>query len=289
MSWLPRFLPVSRSRLHERELKWFLNIAVARNRAGRTITLSQQRYVTNALARFEMANCKPAVTPANADPLLPATQETSISDLPMREAAGALLWPARITRPDILNAVLRVARFTSAPTQQAWQAVKRIFRYLKGTSHYALELGQVRNQGVYLDNLVGYADADFAGDLLQRKSTTGNLILLCGSPVSWRCELQRCVSTSTAEAELVSACAAAKELVWLRALLQDMSVGWVGKPLPTVLTKTTLPLLAWSNTLAETRDALSTSTSITITCVSKLLQELWISFTAPQKTCWPTS
>ena len=127
----------------ERELKWFLNIAVARNRARRTITLSQQRYVTNALARFDMANCKPAATPANTDPLLPATQESSISDLPMREAVGALLWPARITRPDMLNAVLRVARFTSAPTQQAWQAVKRIFRYLKGTSHYALELGQV--------------------------------------------------------------------------------------------------------------------------------------------------
>ncbi len=58
----------------ERELKLFLNIAVARNRARRTITLSQQRYVTNALARFDMANCKPAATPANTDPLLPGTR-----------------------------------------------------------------------------------------------------------------------------------------------------------------------------------------------------------------------
>ena len=222
----------------DKNLSWFLNISITRDRAARTLSMSQERYLINSLERFGMKDCNSAQTPATLDPLLCTGPSVSV---PMREAIGALLWLARMTRPDIQNALMRAARFSAAPNAQAWQAVKRIFRYLKGTMHFSLPLGSQNVETVqspsplYLNDLKGYADADYAGDLVERKSTSGNLTMLGESPIAWSCSLQRCVSTSTAEAELVSACAQAKDLVWIRSLLASMNVQWLSEPEPTIL------------------------------------------------------
>jgi hypothetical protein len=105
----------------------------------------------------------------------------------------------------------------SAPTDVHVSAVKQVIRYLAGTTL----LGLLFSAG---DNLLtGYCDADYAGDIDKRKSTSGHVFLLNGSSISWASKLQPTVAMSTCEAEFVAASNAAKEALWLRRLLGDFT------------------------------------------------------------------
>ena len=204
------------------ELDWYLNIAAKRDRVCRTLELSQQLYIENALERFGMKDAKAAPTPATAEPL----RDGPAVDVQFRELVGTLLYPAVKTRPDIQNAVSRAARYCTRPTAQAWTALKRILRYLKGTKDMALRLGGVRVEDrCFLDTLEAYVDADYAGDVETRRSTAGGVVTFCGTVIAWFSKLQRSVALSTAEAELMALCDQTKEVIWLRRLLADL--GWV--------------------------------------------------------------
>lgn len=126
---------------------------------------------------------------------------------------------ASTTRPDIAFAVNVVSRFQINPGQIHWNAVKRIFRYLKGTAAYGIEYSPVTNHGC---DLIGFSDADFANDVDTRKSTSGYVFKLSNGPVTWCSQKQSAVSTSTTEAEYIAASTAVKEILWLRQLLQDI-------------------------------------------------------------------
>ena len=113
----------------ESTLDWYLNIAVTRDRKRRLIYLSQERYLLNMLTRFKMEESKPVATPASLEALDP--DAPLANDKPYREIVGSELYPAIVTRPDILNSVIRVSRFNASPTLQAWTATKRILRYVE--------------------------------------------------------------------------------------------------------------------------------------------------------------
>jgi len=94
------------------------------------------------------------------------------------------LYLSSTTRSDITLAVNNFAKFTANPTKEHWTAVKRIFRYLKGTINYGL----LYSENASLD-CVGFSDADWAGDLNDRKSTSGYTFQMSGATVSWRSKL----------------------------------------------------------------------------------------------------
>lgn len=100
-------------------------------------------------------------------------------------------------------------------------ALKRILRYLKGTVNY----GILFSCNVESD-CVGFSDADWAGDVNDRKSTSGYLFQLCGGAISWRSKKQPyfALSTSTAEAEYMALSSAVQEALWLKHLLVDLKV-----------------------------------------------------------------
>ena len=102
-----------------------------------------------------------------------------------QSAVGSLLYLSVATRPDIAYAVSNVAQFSANPTTQHWTAVKRIMRYLRGT----INLGLVFTPQGKCD-CVGFSDADWAGDLYGRKSTSGYVFQIGGSAVSWRSKKQ---------------------------------------------------------------------------------------------------
>ncbi|GJV23923.1 dual specificity protein phosphatase PHS1 isoform X2, partial [Tanacetum coccineum] len=128
----------------------------------------------------------------------------------------SLMFVMVCTRPDITHAVGVVSRYMAKPGREHWEAVKRILRYIKGTSDVALCFGDS-------DLIVtGYVDSDYAGDLDGSKSTTGHVFTLSGGTVSWVLKLQSVVAMSTTEAEYVAAAQASKEAVWLKMLLEEL-------------------------------------------------------------------
>ena len=101
-----------------------------------------------------------------------------------------------------------VDKFSSHPTNKHWVAVKRIMRYLKGTSDLGLLYTKEGSS-----KCVGYSDSDWGGDLDDRKSTSGYLFLIGGGSVSWRSKKQSSVALSTAEAEYMALASAGQEAI----------------------------------------------------------------------------
>jgi hypothetical protein len=128
---------------------------------------------------------------------------------------GSLLY-LTASRPDIMFSTCLCARFQSDPKESHLIAVKRIFRYLKGTPN--LGLWYPRESDF---SLIGYSDSDYAGCKIDRKSTTGTCQFLGNRLVSWASKKQQSVSTSTAEAEYIAAGSCCAQLLWIRNQLMD--------------------------------------------------------------------
>eukprot|EP00873_Tetraselmis_striata_P039364 jgi/Tetstr1/459628/TSEL_004984.t1 len=138
--------------------------------------------------------------------------------MPYQALVGSLLYAMVATRPDIAEAVSKLCRVMAKPEERHWQAAKRVLRYLKGTKTLGLTFSGGKADGL----LHGYCDADWAGDVVSRRSTTGFVFMLCGAAVSWKSQLQATVALSTAEAEYMALCAAVCEALFLRELLREL-------------------------------------------------------------------
>ncbi|KAH9722963.1 Integrase catalytic domain-containing protein [Citrus sinensis] len=119
-------------------------------------------------------------------------------------------------RSDIAQAVGAVSRYMANPGGEHWITVKRILRYIRGTSDVALCYGGSEF------TVRGYVDSDFAGDLDKRKSTTGYVFTLAGATVSWVLKPQTIVALSTIEAEYMAVIQACKEAIWIQRLLEEL-------------------------------------------------------------------
>jgi hypothetical protein len=152
------------------------------------------------LSRFGMLDCRPQSVPADPSAkLVPISASVAPAGgtYPFKEAVGSLMYGANTTRPDIKYAVGQVAKFAQNPSPAHWSAVKHILSYLKGTFDYGIRFSGSSSSGV----LSAYSDADYAGCLQTRRSTTGYVLLLNGGPVAWTSRRQQGVATSTTESE----------------------------------------------------------------------------------------
>lgn len=124
------------------EAKGCIGIRIRQNK--KPIELDQSVYIEEILKRFGMTDCKPSCTPSDTNNKLSVSMATENSDfeelkrIPYQEAVGSLLYLAQGTRPDIAFAVNDISRFNTYYSIAHWRAVKRIFRYLKGTINYKL-------------------------------------------------------------------------------------------------------------------------------------------------------
>ncbi|KAI3740618.1 hypothetical protein L2E82_31087 [Cichorium intybus] len=200
-----------------------LGMKIIRDRESRKLFLSQEEYVERVIKRFNMENAKPVGTPlANHFKLSKKNSPSSdkekeeMKKVPYYSAVGSLMYAMVCTRPDIAHAVGVVSRYLANPGKQHWEAVKWILRYLKGSSKLCLCYGGAK------PIVKGYTDADMAGDLDNRKSTSSYVFTLAGGAISWQSKLQKCVALSTTEAEYIAAVEAGKELIWLKRFLQEL-------------------------------------------------------------------
>jgi hypothetical protein len=137
------------------------------------------------------------------------------------------MYLAGATRPDISFAVSKLSRFNSNLGSDNWYALKRVMRYLKGTSTYGFHYTR------YPAILEGYSDSNWISDADEIKATSGYIFTIGGAAVSWRSRKQTILTKSTMEAELVALESATTEAEWLKELLMDLPM--VAKPIPVIL------------------------------------------------------
>lgn len=180
--------------------------------------MNQAGYVRKVLNSFGFENSNPVATPVDGNNILMDEEQSKDVNFPYRQAVGSLIYLAVGTRPDISFAVGYVSRFLQNPTNSHVTAVKRIMRYLKGTIDYGILFS---SKNVNNLKFCIYSDADYAGCIETRRSTTGDCLLIGTCLVNWCSERQSTVSHSTAESEYIAASQASRELVWRKNLLRD--------------------------------------------------------------------
>ncbi|KXJ70298.1 hypothetical protein RP20_CCG024202 [Aedes albopictus] len=164
-----------------------------------------------------MKDSKPAKTPMDSGYLKLTDYGKPLEDSTVyRSLIGALLYIAVHARPDISVSTSILGRRVSCPSDTDWTAAKRIVRYLLGTRDWKLEFTGTE------EGLLGFCDADWAGDQESRKSTTGYCFLLAGAAISWVSRRQPSVTLSSMEAEYMALSEACQEVIWLRRLLLEM-------------------------------------------------------------------
>ena len=176
---------------------YYLGMTVTQERTSRILRLGLIGYLDQVLQTHGMWNCKPVAAPMDSALVAAATdyQCTSEFRLQYQSAVGSLMYAMLGTRPDLAFAVSVVSRHASNLNSLHWQAVKRIFRYLKGS----LQL-QLTFRGL-LQVLFGFSDADWAGDHDTRRSTSGFVFNIGSGAISWSSKRQPTVALSSCEAE----------------------------------------------------------------------------------------
>ena len=180
------------------KLNYFLGLQIKQRKDG--IFLNQSKYCKELLKKFDMDGCKAMSTPMGSGTYVDQDEfGTPIDITKYRGMIGSLLY-LTASRPDIMFSVCLCARFQESPKESHLTTVKRIIKYLKGTTNVGLWYPKGSTC-----SLIGYSDADYAGCKTDRKSTSGTCHILGNALVSWACKKQACVALSTAEAEYIAA------------------------------------------------------------------------------------
>eukprot|EP00253_Pinus_taeda_P033280 PITA_33280 len=199
------------------ELTYFLGFQIQQKEGG--IFLSQTKYLKQILKKYGMEDAKPVCTPMVTGCSLSANDESAAVHQPTyRSMIGSLLYLTS-TRLDIMHAVGIVGRFQANPKETHLQAVKRIFKYLQGTQNYGLWYPRDTDLTLH-----AYTDADWAGSVDDRKSTSGGAFFMGSRLVSWFSKKQSSIALSTAEEEYVAAASCCTQLLWMMQTLQDFQI-----------------------------------------------------------------
>ena len=196
-------------------LHFFLGVEVIPTKKGLFIT--QHKYIRDILAKTSMDGAKDVTTPFSTSISLKlADGSSSVDSTEYRRVIGALQYLS-LTRPDISFAVNKLSQFMHSPTQIHWTATKRLLHYLKNTIFHGINIRKTSSPA-----LTYFSDADWAGSLDDRKSTSTYLLFLGHTPISWSFKKQRAIARSSTEAEYRALATAAAKSMWLLSLFQEM-------------------------------------------------------------------
>ncbi|KAK0594705.1 hypothetical protein LWI29_036665 [Acer saccharum] len=196
------------------ELSYFLGLQIRQMNDG--IFITQAKYAKNLVKKFGLENAKRCDTPMSTTlKLSKDASGKSVEQTLYRGMIGSLLY-LTASRPNISFSVGVCARYQADPKESHLSSVKRIIRYVNGTSNYGIWYSFDTNA-----SLVGFSDADWAGNCDDRKSTSGSCFFLGNNLVSWFCKKQNSISLSTAEAEYIAAGSGCTQLLWMKQMLVD--------------------------------------------------------------------
>ena len=174
------------------------------------------------LERFGMKECKAVGTPSDTNQKLSIKMvdkdNSLVGQIPYQEAVGSLLYLTQSTRPDIAFAENDVSRFNNNHSNEHWIAVKRIFRYLKGTKDYKLHY----NKGSE-NRIIAYSDADWASDVDKRRSCTGYILNVSNGAICWSSKRQSTIALSSTEAEYMALSSTVCEIMWVQQFMKELN------------------------------------------------------------------
>lgn len=199
------------------DLRLYLGIEVSYNNG--LYYLSQERYIEKILNEFDLQDVKISSIPMDPGYLKETTNNLLENNILYRKAIGSLLYISNNTRPDIAFAVSILSRKITCPNERDWTEVKRVLKYLKGTKDLKLLVGSKSEL-----ELNGFADADWAGDINDRKSTSGFIFKLGDAVISYASRKQANVTLSSTEAEYVALAEASQELLWIMQLMKEFEI-----------------------------------------------------------------
>lgn len=199
------------------EIKKCLGVNITVDKSKQTIILSQKDYIDQLLHKFNMSQCKPAQTPMETK-LNVSKNEHCVGNFPYQQIIGSLMYLAVLTRPDIAYTVGFLSQFNNCYSKEHCSYVKRLLRYLKCTKDYGLKYSA--NGSSILE---GFVDADWGGNVIDRRSYTGICFTLSGCVISWETKKQNTVALSSSEAEYMAITEACKEAIYLRNLQYEIT------------------------------------------------------------------
>ena len=212
------------------EIHKILGVRVTRHRKHRTIYLDQEQYLRAVLDKFGMSSemhKNKKIPIADYKSLRPATNDdTRIDMTEYQQGIGSLMFAMVLTRPDIAFAIGKLSQYMSDPAEHHGHALKNLLRYLRSTVTMKLRYGP----GGEHSQFVIYSDADWASDIVDRKSVSGSTAMFYGGPISWSSKKQRSVATSTCESEYIALSTSCKQGQWIAQVFRDLGFPkYIGK------------------------------------------------------------
>jgi len=192
------------------EAFYVLGIEIHRDRSKGTLGLSQKAYIDRVLKRYNMHKCSATPAPVVKGDKFGKFQSRKtqyevdqMKAVPYASAVGSIMYAQVCTRPDLAYVTGVLGRYQKNPgldhwkavKKVLWKAVKKVLHYLQGTKNYMLTYGKSDNLVV-----VGYSDADFAGCVDDKKSTSDYIFNLAGGAISWKSSKQSVTASSTMQA-----------------------------------------------------------------------------------------
>ncbi|GJT98977.1 retrovirus-related pol polyprotein from transposon TNT 1-94 [Tanacetum coccineum] len=201
------------------KISFFLGLQISQSPRG--IFINQSKYALESLKKYGFDSCDPVDTPMVEKSKLDEDKEgKAVDPSHYRGMIGTLLY-LTASRPDLQFAICMCARYQARPTEKHLNAVKRIFRYLKGTV----------NRGLWYPKdssiaLTAFADADHAGCQDTRRSTSGSMQFLGDRLISWSSKRQKSAAISSTEAEYIALSGCCAQILWMRSQLTDYGFGF---------------------------------------------------------------
>ncbi len=237
----------------------FLGMDVVRDRTARSLQVSMPSHIAAMLEQFRLVDAQSRHTPLPPGTLMVERtgEDKAFKDNTVyRALIGGLLYVASWARPDIMFAVISLARYQADPSERHWQLAKHVLQYLKGTSHLSLIYAGLRGDSVAkclkkdlaADTLYGFVDASWGEDLQTRHSQSGYVLMYGGGLLYWRSALQKLTALSSTEAEIIAMSQAVQDALSLRKVLADV-VGDSVLNQPIVLFEDNQPAIKYASKL----------------------------------------
>jgi transposase InsO family protein len=216
----------SHFKLHDQgPARSILGIKIDRDRASRSVSLSQPGYIESILDQFRMTDCNPALTPMDENMKLSTWMSLdtpqgrlAMKAYPYRELIGKLLYLAIAMRPDIAYVVSVLCRFIENPGMDHWHMAKCVLRYLRGTVHMKLVYSRIDSPDLFTT----YSDADLSGNPDNSWLMGGFAVCIGGGATQWGSRLQPHVSLLSTESEYTTASKVGCEIMWTHYLFEEL-------------------------------------------------------------------